>query len=323
MRCDRRGFLLGAGAFLAAGARPARAGASRILGGPAFGSYWRAVLPEGGDAAAAGAAIAAVVRSVDAAMSPYRADSEIGRFNRDPLPGPKAVSAPTRAVVAQALAIARLTGGAFDPTIGPLVARYGFGPVSGIAGGLDTLEVLPDAVEKSAGGTTLDLCGIAKGHALDRAAAALAALGIADALVEMGGEIHAAGRHPEGRAWQVAVEAPGSDGPLKVQRIVTLADERMASSGIAPNGFREGGRNTTHIIDPRSGRPLAGRLAVVSVIAPSGATADALATALMVLGEEEGMALAEREGIAVLFLVTDGPGLREVMTDRFRARILA
>ena len=91
MRCDRRGFLLGAGAFFAGGARPARAGASRILGGPAFGSYWRAVLPEGGDAAAAGAAIAAVVRSVDAAMSPYRADSEIGATGgRLPGTGPSA-----------------------------------------------------------------------------------------------------------------------------------------------------------------------------------------------------------------------------------------
>ncbi len=322
MRLHRRGFLLGGGAFLAGRAWPARAEASRIVGGPAFGSYWRAVLPEDSDATAARAAVEAVVSSVDAAMSPYRADSEIGRFNRDTRPGGRRVSAPTRAVVAEALEIARLTGGVFDPTVGPLVARYGFGPVGGIPGGLDTLAVLDDRIEKTEGTTTLDLCGIAKGHALDRAAEALAALGIANVLVEIGGEIHAAGRHPAGRAWQVAVEAPAR-GPISVQRIVSLENDRIATSGVSPNGYRQGARNTTHIVDPRTGRPVDGNLAAVSVVSPSGARADALATALMVLGEDAGADLAEREAIPALFLVRDGSGLREVMTGGFGARLLA
>lgn len=322
MRLDRRGLLLGGGAFLAGRAWPARADASVVVGGPAFGSYWRAVLPADSDTAAARAAIGAVVSSVDAAMSPYRADSEIGRFNRDASPGGRRVSAPTRAVVAEALEIARLTGGVFDPTVGPLVARYGFGPVHGTPGGLDTLAVRDDRIEKTQGATTLDLCGIAKGHALDRAAGALAALGLANVLVEMGGEIHAAGRHPAGRAWQVAVEAP-APGPLSVQRIVSLENERIATSGVAPNGYRGGARSTTHIIDPRTGRPVAGDLAAVSVVSASGARADALATALMVLGADAGAELAEREAIPALFLVRDGAGLREVMTGGFGARLLA
>ena len=323
MRLTRRGFMLGAGATLLYPGHALTARATAIIEGPAFGASWRAVLPPGVDTRVAGTALQAVVASVDGAMSPFRAGTEIGRFNAGDDTGWIALAPQTREVVAEALRVARLTGGAFDPTVGPLVARYGFGPITGSSDGDHRDIALGEAgLRKADPALTLDLCGIAKGHALDRMAQALGAMGLSDFLIELGGEILGRGRHPSGRRWHAGIERP-LPGDLSFQRVVDLGGLALATSGDRVNSYMVGARRYGHIIDPAQGRPAAGPLASVSVFAPRAVTADALATALFAIGPEAGSDFARREAIAALFLLRDGDGIREIATGGFDAHILS
>ncbi|WP_347311963.1 FAD:protein FMN transferase [Defluviimonas sp. SAOS-178_SWC] len=294
-------------------ARAAEAGPARIAG-PAFGSSWHVVLPATADKAAATRAIMAETEAVDAAMSPYRADADLSRFNEERGTDWVPVAGSLCRVLDAALRMRARTGGAFDPTVGPAVGRFGFGPIRGVFGDADGLAVRGAAIRKSHPATTLDLCGIAKGYALDRIAAALAALGHRDALIELGGEVIASGHHPEGRDWLVAIERPGTN-PATAQRIVRPGRLALATSGLSANGFASPRLN--HIIDPRTARPVAPGLASVSVLAADAETADALATALLVMGPEAGPALAETQDVAALFLAEDGSDIREIMTGAF------
>jgi thiamine biosynthesis lipoprotein len=251
----------------------------------------------------------------DATMSPYLRDSELARFNRFTGARRFPASDDLRRVAADALRIAEMSDGAFDPTVGPLVRRYGFGPISGMAGGFRGLSVDVAGIAKADSGLTLDLCGIAKGHALDRIVARLEVTGVRRALVELGGETRAIGSHPDGRPWLVGVERPGSDA-LELQRIVRPGRLALATSGTRPNGFAARGVQVSHVIDPRSGRPVPGTPSV-TVAAATACEADAWATALLVLGHEEGPDVAERLGLAALLLMPDGGALREVMTGGF------
>lgn len=318
MRMTRRDLLMSGAAACMAGL-PADAAPARI-DGPAFGSSWHAVLPATADTAAATRAVMAEIEAVDAAMSPYRGGSDLSRFNRlrdrDWIPVPAALAG----LLNSALAIRARTGGAFDPTVGPIVHHFGFGPIEGGRGDADGLAVRTGAIRKADPATTLDLCGIAKGYALDRMAAALAALGHRDTLIELGGEVVALGRHPEGRAWLVAIERPGS-APVTAQRILRPGGLALATSGHGANGFAR--PRLSHIIDPRTARPVAPGLASVSVLAADARTADALATALLVLGAEVGPDRADAQGIAALFLAEDGDEIREIMTGRFADHVEA
>ena len=301
----------------------ARAGnMTQVLDGPAFGTAWRLVLPAGADATAARRVVETTIGAIDAAMSPWRTDSEVSRFNRSARTEWQDISAETCAVTFEALEVAGLTGGAFDPTVGPLVARYGFGPIIGPQARAGRIACRPDALRKSDPGLTLDLCGIAKGHALDRIGAQLRMLGISDALFELGGEILALGTHPAGRAWQIAIEAPGAQ-PLAAQRIVAPGSLAMATSGHAPQGYNGPRGRISHLIDPATDRPALSALASVSVLAPTGCRADALATALTVLGPARGPALARRLAIPAFFLIRRDGGIDEVTTAGFDRHIIA
>ncbi len=315
---DRRAFLGGMAAIIVV---PARAGGALRVGGAAFGSSWRLTAPSDADGPATAAALRRVIAGTDASMSPWRSDSELSRFNRAEA-GFYPASAPLRAVSTTALDVARATGGAFDPTVGPLVRRFGWGPISGGAPGYEAVSLADGGLEKHDASATLDLCGVAKGHALDLAIGALAGLGVAQALIEMGGEVRALGVHPSGRPWRLAVEAPGH-GSLAVQHIVEPGRLALATSGLSPNGYAQGGRSTSHILDPRSGRPVPGRLAQVTVAAETAGVADAWATALLVLGPDAGPEMAERRGLTALFLIRDGDGVAEILTGGFNRLVVA
>ncbi|MDH3236079.1 MAG: FAD:protein FMN transferase [Alphaproteobacteria bacterium] len=323
MRLTRRSVLIGAGSAFLAGALPASAAGVRVIAGPAFGASWRVTLHEEAEENPIAAAIRSIVDSVDAAMSPFRADSEVSRFNASGSCDWQALSPETCAVVRQSLAVAARSRGAFDPTVGPIVGRYGFGPIREVSTGsfLD-IAVREDAVKKSEPGLTLDLCGIAKGHALDRMVAALDGFRVTDFVIELGGEVFARGAHPDGRAWQVGIERP-VPGPTTLQRIVQLDGRALATSGDAVNGYTISGRRYSHIIDPRRGEPADNGIASVSVFMPAAAIADALATALMAMGPEAGAALAEYEEIPALFVVREGGALREIMTGGFADAVIA
>jgi thiamine biosynthesis lipoprotein len=320
MQFSRRGLIVSAGGMLAASALPSWAGAqARSFSSPAFGASWTLVAPASLDEAAIRDALGEVIASVDAAMSPFRAGSEITRFNRAATTDWLPLSAAICAVVAEGLRVAALTANAFNPTLGPLAGRYGFGPITdGITGRPDEIELGSGAARKARAGLTLDLNGIAKGHALDRMAAACAALGLTDFLLELGGEIFAAGRHPSGRSWQVGVERPSPAGGF--QRVVALDGAALATSGSAVNAYAYNGRRYAHIIDPATGRPADTALASVTVAAATAMTADALATALYAMGPQRGPDFAEAAGIEALFVMEDG---REVAIAGFETRILA
>jgi len=323
MTFTRRDMIIGMGAFAFAAPVPVSAGNNvQLLGGPAFGTAWRLVLRAGADGDAARRTVMETVGKIDAKMSPWRPDSEISRFNRSSSTGWQDASAETCTVASEALAVARLTGGTFDPTVGPLVARFGFGPITGSLARADAIACRRGALRKSDPGLTLDLCGIAKGYALDWIAARLRSQGIGNALFELGGEVRALGRHPSGRPWQVAIERPGSRS-FVVQRIVTPGSLALATSGHAPQGYSGPRGQISHLIDPVKNRPALSALAAVSVLSPTGCRADALATALTVLGPRRGPELARRLNIPALFLILSDHGIYEITTAGFDRHILA
>ncbi len=313
----RRSLLATAAAATAGLAAPAlarAAPATQSEGGAAFGSYWRLTLPAAADAGPAARAIGEIVARTDALMSPYRADSEIGRFNRARA-GAMPAAPETLAVAWAAMEAAYATNCAFDPTLGPLVARWGFGPIrDGVAGRLGSIAIEDGALLKTEAGATLDFCGIAKGHALDRMRGGLMVRGYRDFLLELGGEVTAAGHHPSGRRWRV-----GLDG---TRLALSLGDESVATSGSLAQNYRIGRTTYSHIIDPGTKTPADGGLLSVSVFGPSGTDADAMATALFAMGPEDGPAHAEERGLDALFLIGGAGGHRTLTTGGAAGRIL-
>lgn len=311
----RRRFLTLAGAAALPLPSFALAGDLVVHGGDAFGSYWRLSLPPGGGEASA-ETVARIVHDVDLVFSPYREDSELTRFNRAGGDMAIELSEAFADVLAQSLAIAAASGGAFDPTVGPLVRRFGFGPIEGNADiSCRDLRLEGRSAVKRAPGLSLDLCGIAKGHALDRIAAALDARGLQSYLLDLGGEVLARGHHPQGRRWQVAVE-PRRE-PSRRNVVLRLADQAVATSGNSVQSFRVGNRRLGHIIDPRRRRPAEGKAETVTVAAESAARADGWATALLAMDAQEAIATAGALGIDALFVMKDEADGPIVTTGRF------
>ncbi|MDJ1006185.1 MAG: FAD:protein FMN transferase [Paracoccaceae bacterium] len=310
--------LLGAAAVLP---RAALGGDLDAVSGRAFGTTWRLAARHGSDLAPLGRSIEKLFAEIDRTFSPWREDSTIARFNA--LPAGRPLRHPDLAeVTSAALAIARRSAGAFDPTVGPLVARWGFGPIReggapdwrGLSAGAGTLSKLRDDL-------TLDLCGIAKGWALDRAAARVAASGVDDFLFELGGEFIARGRHPGGRNWRLTIETPDAvAGPAPALRLP--AGTAVATSGLWTQSFRLADRLYSHIIDTDTAAPVAGALRSVTVLAGDAMTADGWATALCAAGAEAGPALAASMDLAALFLIEEAGALRRVETGPIRDLLL-
>jgi len=266
------------------------------------------------------------LRRVEDTFSTYDPGSEISRFNRHPAGEPFPVSPEMMEVVTAARRMFEATGGAFDPTVGPLVRLWGFGPGEPIATppspaavenclarvGFDRVAIGPGAVlTKATQGLELDLSGIAKGYGVDRVARLLADDGWGDFLVEIGGEVAVRGRNVQGRPWRLAIEAP-TDSLLDERaawRKVELSQGALATSGDYRRFFEYDGVRYAHVIDPATGRPVPQSVRSASVIAADCATADAAATALLVLGPERGLAWAEgTPGLEALLIVRDEAG---------------
>ena len=274
------------------------------------------------------------LETVNAQMSTWRPESEISRFNDDRSGEWFPVSADFAAVTEKALSLGRLTDHALDITVLPLVNLWGFGPAfsadalpseEAIADLLD--HVGPDKIEVAADGSALrkrdpdariDLSAIAKGFGVDAVSELLKSLGYSDFLVEIGGEVRGSGLRADGKPWRVAVEKPQA-GERSVQLVIPLRDAAIATSGDYRNFYEIDGRRYAHILDPRTGRPPPNGVASVSVIGADTTTADGLATGLMVMGVEAGLALAEREGLAVLFIRHSGEGFETRASSAFDA----
>jgi thiamine biosynthesis lipoprotein len=269
---------------------------------------------------------------LEQAMSTYRDDSDVCRFSAHRGTNWFAVPADMARVATEALRVSKLTNGAFDVTADPLVRLWGFGPQrrTGAAPSSKAIEAArqhvnwrklearldPPALRKSDPDIAVDLSGIAKGYAVDAIAARLESLGIHDWLVGVAGELRARGNSKAGRPWRVGIEKP-LDEDRAIERVIELKDCAVSTSGDYRNFFIADGQRYGHVIDPRSGRPAANHVASASVVATSSARADALATALMVLGPDAGHALAVREGLPCLFILRGEEGLSERMTPGF------
>lgn len=263
-------------------------------------------------------------------MSTYLPDSEISRFNRSQDDDWFEVSTETASVLGEALEISEKTNGAFDVTVGPLVNLWSFGPegrheeiptddeIEKIRAsvGFRHIEVRssPPALRKMRPDVYVDLSAIAKGFAVDEVARILDGLGITRYMVEIGGEVRTRGRKRDGTAWKIAIEKPIST--VRVyQHIVELEDRSLATSGDYRNFFEKDGQRYSHTIDPRTGRPVEHNLASVSVISDNCTFADAMATALTVMGPDEAFRFADDNDIGVL-LILRGPDGFEVKTTK-------
>lgn len=318
---------------LAYGAMPAMPTASAALAGATMGTTWsaRLALPRGRTEAAARHAIQAALDEVVAQMSTWEPDSDITRYNRAAT-GWQTLPAGFFHVLSHALALAEDSGGAYDPTVGPLVNAWGFGPhqrafeppspsaIEAARTRCGWRRVQLDAQHQAAlqpGGAYLDLSSIAKGYGVDRAAMALDALGITQYLVEVGGELRARGKRPDGQPWRVAIEVPDASDDHALA--LPLRDHSIATSGDYRRHAGNGDERYAHTIDPRTGLPVRNNLASVTVLHPGCMEADALATALTVLGEEEGLAYARRHELAALFILRERDAWRVVATPAFQA----
>jgi FAD:protein FMN transferase len=296
------------------------------LAGASMGTNWQLLLaaaPSLNPRAVAGR-VQRVLDELERQMSHWRADSELAAFNRLAAGDSLGLSADFDTVLRLAIEIAEASEGAFDPALAEATQRSGFGSV----GRYDSAGFRPDPRPAPAGdwralrhdgaqswqqpgGCRLDLSAIAKGHAVDAVVAALRDDGHHHLLFELGGELRGAGLKPDGQPWWVGLERPPGAGKLSPLR-VALTGHSVATSGDYRQGYiGDDGRWLSHTLDPRTGQPVTHGLASVSVLDASCARADALATALFVMGPEEGRRWAERHGVAAWFVERRTEGWHE------------
>lgn len=276
--------------------------------------------------------IVSLLDAIEDEMSTYRPQSTIGRFNSAASTDWQTVSEDFCLNIEQALAISRLSDGAFDITVGPLVNLWGFGPDGVVMqppsddlvretleqvgyANIETDCSIP-AVRKLNPQVRIDLSAYAKGHAVDRVATLLDAVPIADYIVEIGGELRTRGTNASGDKWIIAIEVPDSTS-RRIFTTIGVSGNAVATSGDYRNFFEFEGQRYSHTIDSRTGKPVTHNLASVTIVHDSAAIADALATAIQVLGPERGYELAANENIAALLLSYSKEGFDARSTPAF------
>jgi thiamine biosynthesis lipoprotein len=264
-------------------------------------------------------------------MSTYIKDSEISKFNQLQNTEYFSITYPLFRVVQHALKISKLSEGAFDITVGPLVNLWGFGPEDRgnlfpteqeiedkkKITGFKNLELSenPRALRKKNISVFCDLSAIAKGYGVDQIAEYLDSLTYDGYLVEIGGEIRTKGRSHTGEFWKIGISTP--DEEYGIQKVIMLNNTAIATSGDYRNYYERDGLRYSHTINPRSGRPITHALASVTVIHPSCMSADAYATAINVLGPIDGLEFAQKQKLPAFFIVKNDTGFVEVMTPAF------
>ena len=293
-------------------------------------SYW---LPQAVDGKPIEAVVEAVVEAVfadlDKTLSNYRPDSAIEQFNANPSTSPQAVNAEIIGLVKVAQTVSLASQGCYDLTIKPLFELWGFqgdelhvpdgaALQAALADvGMAKLQVVDDThLLKTQSTIRVDLSSIAQGYSVEKISKALEGLGISHYLVEVGGELKTLGSKPDGKAWRVAVEKP-LPGEQKMHKVVTLpkdAPMSVMTSGTYRHYFDLNGKRYSHILDARDGKPVSHDLVAVSVFHENPTLADAWSTALLCLGQEQGMKLADAENLQVMFLQQQGSEFVESKT---------
>lgn len=307
------------------------------LSGQTMGTTWSVALrpaADGTDAATLQQRLQQRLDQINGLMSTYDPASELSRFNSWTSTGWFDLSPETARVIGLSLEISRLTGGAFDVSVGPLVELWGFGPtprgekipseqqvedaLARVGYQNISLRLEPAAVSKQIPKLHIDLSAIAKGYAVDALAERLRQQGINNYLVEIGGELQLAGLRDEDSPWRIAIEKPLED-RREVATVFQLTDTALATSGDYRNFYVENGQRFSHTLDPATGRPVRNRLASVTVLDPTCARADALATALMVMGVEKGRRFCEMHQIAAYFFIHEGTELSTYASPAFQS----
>ncbi|MFC3022330.1 FAD:protein FMN transferase [Vibrio zhugei] len=277
------------------------------------------------------AQVDAILQQVNQQMSTYQHDSELNQFNHYVGTEPFPVSPETATVVREAIRLNKVTLGKLDVTVGPLVNLWGFGPEGrpnvtpssqALAAqrskvGIEHLSVEGDALKKDQPSLYVDLSTIAKGWGVDKIAEYLDENQIDNYMIEVGGEVRLKGHNRNGVPWRIAIEKP-IDQERTIEKIVHPKNMAIATSGDYRNYFEQDGVRYSHIIDPQTGRPITHNVVSVTVIHPSCMTADGLATGLMVLGETQGLAVAEEQQLPVLMIVKTNDGFKTVTSTAFQ-----
>ena len=308
-----------------------------LTGGTMGTSYTVKIVPRAGeelDLAGIKAGIDSVLKKINAQMSVYDPRSEISRFNGQDSTEPIEISPEFLHVVKRSLHWSEKTSGAFDITVLPLLDLWGFGPGHPFPPRLDSMpsqeavaKSLSDVgyrnlrtsdgrIAKSRPGLKIDLGGIAKGYGVDAVYEYLAAKGLNDLMVDIGGEVRARGRNPSGAPWRlgIAKPVPGMPPSPATEWVITLDDQAVATSGDYQDYFEMNGQIYSHEMDPRTGHPARNGIASATVTAPLCMDADALATALMVLEPEKGLALIESlPDTEALLIVRRGEGSFQIL----------
>ncbi len=266
-------------------------------------------------------------------LSTYIEDSDLNQLNRSTAEKCIQVSPDTAQVMSEAMRIFRLSEGAFDPGLGPLIELWGFdkkdtqnqippaaaikSEVQNLSFGRSRLDKEKSCIQKGSDELYINFSAIAKGYGVDVIADMLERdYGINNYLVEIGGEVKVKGRNSRNQPWRIAIEAPQTDS-RQVQKVISPGIMAVATSGDYRNYFEKDGKRYSHTIDPTTGYPIDHSLASVTVLHPSAMTADALATVMMVLGDERGRAFANRNNIAVFMIIKNGDGFEEYYNVEF------
>lgn len=278
-----------------------------------------------------------LLEEINSQMSTYLSNSELSRFNAAPADHWFSVSPATAFVVDQALKYHQESDGMLDVTIGPLLRLWSFGPKVSerpqdshppdserLQAVLDRVgsrhlrvRTDPPALQKRVEGVEIDLSSLAKGYAVDRVVELLRRRGAEGVMVEIGGEVRTLGSRVDGLPWRIGIENPLAQG-RQVFRVVRLRDVALATSGDYRNFQKFQGEIVCHLIDPRTGRPLPTQGASVTVCARTCLEADALATALFLMGADRGMTWCEQNEVAALFLTLEDGKVIEHWTPRFQ-----
>jgi thiamine biosynthesis lipoprotein len=331
-------FLLISGLFLLTlltGCQQEKTKETIHLSGQTMGTTWSVAMPPGHDGIDAAALRQQLQKRLDLInhlMSTYAPDSELSRFNNQTGTDWFTISDETARVIELSLEISHLTAGAFDVSIGPLVELWGFGAAArgdkipsdeqisaGLARvGYEKIKLRRDpvAVRKLSPELRIDLSAIAKGYAVDALSEILQQQGFRNYLVEIGGELQVSGQRGEGSPWQIAIEKP-LESTREIATILPLTNTALATSGNYRNFYLEDGQRYTHILDPATGRPARHKLASVTVLDKTCTRADALATALMVMGEEKARQFCEAHQIAAYFLLHENDSIAVYTSSAF------
>lgn len=313
-----------------------------VLEGKTMGTFWR-VSVAGIDAKRAGELQSKIQTQLDAddqLLSTYKNDSALMRFNLSSSLSPWPVNDAMADIITSALRIGAKTDGAMDITVGPLVNLWGFGPdhqplhiptqeqidAAKAKTGLQHLKVVNEAhqnaLQKDLPELYVDLSTVGEGYAADHLARLMEQEGIARYLVSVGGALNSRGMNGEGHPWRVAIQKP-TDRENAVQAIVDINGHGISTSGSYRNYYELDGKRLSHVIDPKTGRPIEHNLVSVTVIAPTALEADGWDTGLMVLGTDKAKEVVRREGLAVYMIVKEGEEFKTWMSPQFKSFLIS